>query len=679
MNKFLGWISILLFFFSLPIPAARHSSRHATSREPSSADSVTMERLLTLEDHRLHGDKFLIAALRNPSPKVVRTALLALGRIGDTSAVEEISRFFNRKERELKKLAAFSLSLIGDDTAMKVMTQNLLMQKDPEMQAALLVGIARAGNEQTVKLMNTRLNEETNPLLLEAASHGLALLWSGKSESWAVPPGLLTRLAELAHAPEPVATSAAFALARYKGDASAIPASDVLDSVAKAHSDSARAFLFRTLGRVKSAQAALTLTESFVPTQSLGVRAEIARSLGMQMPSPVVLAGMKKELSDPSSTVVTQCMESASNYGPAAGNLADAIDTIYKTWTSPWVRGVALKALARIDPTIARERINAVLNQPESPIFPAAVGALGILANQEDLLRLSELASHPDPRAAEEALETFGTVSEDRITPPMKAGLRKALEKGDPAVSALVAQLIERLKWKEFVPTLTSVYRLFVSPDQLEGKVAVLDALAVVGDHTSVELLESALAEPDRPVAAAAANALKTITGKDMSARVPLNSKVNAPIVNYSEAMSATRSQVVLKTSRGEIRLKMLDIAPTTAMNFVRLVKKGFYDGKTFHRVAPNFVVQGGDPRGDGYGGPGYFIRDEVSPLVHERGTVGMATSGKDTGGSQFFFNLAPNLHLDGKYTLFAKVTSGIDVVDKLEIGDQIISARVIP
>ena len=184
--------------------------------------------------------------------------------------------------------------------------------------------------------------------------------------------------------------------------------------------------------------------------------------------------------------------------------------------------------------------------------------------------------------------------------------------------------------------------------------------------------------EPDRPVVAAAANALETITGNNVSARIPLNSKVNAPPVDIAEAMAATRSQVVFKTSRGEIRLKMLDVAPLTAMNFIRLVKKGFYDGKTYHRVVPDFVIQGGDPRGDGYGGPGYFIRDEVSPLVHERGTVGIATSGKDTGGSQFFFNLATNLHLDGKYTLFAKVTSGLEVVDKLEVGDQILTARVI-
>ncbi len=120
------------------------------------------------------------------------------------------------------------------------------------------------------------------------------------------------------------------------------------------------------------------------------------------------------------------------------------------------------------------------------------------------------------------------------------------------------------------------------------------------------------------------------------------------------------------------------DGAPLTATNFVKLVKQKFYDGKTFHRVVPNFVVQGGDPRGDGYGGPGYLIRDEVSSLPHKRGTVGIATAGKDTGGCQFFFNLAPNYHLNGRYTLFAEIVSGSEVADKIEIGDRILSVRLL-
>jgi cyclophilin family peptidyl-prolyl cis-trans isomerase len=104
----------------------------------------------------------------------------------------------------------------------------------------------------------------------------------------------------------------------------------------------------------------------------------------------------------------------------------------------------------------------------------------------------------------------------------------------------------------------------------------------------------------------------------------------------------------------------------------VKLVRKGFYKGLTFHRVIPNFVVQGGDPRGDGWGGPGYAIRSEFSLVNFERGMVGIASAGKDTEGCQFFITHSPAPHLDGRYTIFAKVVEGQDVVDRIQVGDTI-------
>jgi cyclophilin family peptidyl-prolyl cis-trans isomerase len=102
------------------------------------------------------------------------------------------------------------------------------------------------------------------------------------------------------------------------------------------------------------------------------------------------------------------------------------------------------------------------------------------------------------------------------------------------------------------------------------------------------------------------------------------------------------------------------------------LARAGFYNGQSFHRVVPNFVVQAGDPRGDGNGGPGYTIRCEINTRPFLRGTLGMALSGKDTGGSQFFITLLPQPHLDGGYTVFGQVTRGMEVVDRLEPGDVI-------
>jgi cyclophilin family peptidyl-prolyl cis-trans isomerase len=120
-----------------------------------------------------------------------------------------------------------------------------------------------------------------------------------------------------------------------------------------------------------------------------------------------------------------------------------------------------------------------------------------------------------------------------------------------------------------------------------------------------------------------------------------------------------------------EIHLDLVE-APLTTASFVDLAREGFYDGLVFHRVEPGFIVQGGCPRGDGNGGPGYALRCEITRRPYGRGAVGMALSGKDTGGSQFFVTLSPQPHLDGGFTLFGQVVAGMDAVDRIRPGDVI-------
>jgi len=135
---------------------------------------------------------------------------------------------------------------------------------------------------------------------------------------------------------------------------------------------------------------------------------------------------------------------------------------------------------------------------------------------------------------------------------------------------------------------------------------------------------------------------------------------------------------VFLDTDKGtvEIELAVLE-APLTAENFLVLARRGYFSGMAIHRVVPNFVVQAGDQRGDGEGGPGYTLRDEINTLPYLRGTVGMALDGADTGGSQFFITHSPQPHLDGKYTVFGRVVAGMDVVDHLQQWDVIRRVRV--
>ena len=127
--------------------------------------------------------------------------------------------------------------------------------------------------------------------------------------------------------------------------------------------------------------------------------------------------------------------------------------------------------------------------------------------------------------------------------------------------------------------------------------------------------------------------------------------------------------KALIETEKGNIELELYDKeAPNTVANFEKLANSGFYNGLTFHRVIPDFVIQGGCPEGTGTGGPGYTIKCEINPHKHGTGALSMAHAGKDTGGSQFFITHSPQPHLDGVHTVFGKVVKGMDVVNKIEI-----------
>jgi peptidyl-prolyl cis-trans isomerase B (cyclophilin B) len=131
-------------------------------------------------------------------------------------------------------------------------------------------------------------------------------------------------------------------------------------------------------------------------------------------------------------------------------------------------------------------------------------------------------------------------------------------------------------------------------------------------------------------------------------------------------------TRAIMETNRGTITLELFDQdAPNTVKNFVDLAQKGFYDGLSFHRVIPDFMVQGGCPQGTGTGGPGYKIKCEINSNKHLAGTLSMAHAGRDTGGSQFFICHSPQRHLDGVHTAFGK-TEDMDVVNAIRKGDKI-------
>jgi peptidyl-prolyl cis-trans isomerase B (cyclophilin B) len=136
--------------------------------------------------------------------------------------------------------------------------------------------------------------------------------------------------------------------------------------------------------------------------------------------------------------------------------------------------------------------------------------------------------------------------------------------------------------------------------------------------------------------------------------------------------------QAIMETSKGTIHLDLFEKdAPNTVANFVKLAKSGFYDGKNFHRVIKNFMIQGGCPEGTGRGGPGYKIKCEINTQKHTPGTLSMAHAGKDTGGSQFFITHVATPHLDGVHTVFGR-TPDMSVVNAIQQGDKVSSVKIV-
>ena len=210
--------------------------------------------------------------------------------------------------------------------------------------------------------------------------------------------------------------------------------------------------------------------------------------------------------------------------------------------------------------------------------------------------------------------------------------------------------------------------------DLNDAALAILDALGKQKNNEANEAIKSALNSNDHLIRRKAVALLKANGVGDFSDRIGLV-KTRYTDIDYRRAMAriGKRPIATVVTSKGAFTIEFLPAdAPLNVDNFIQLAKRGHFNGQTIPRVVPNFVVQAGDPRGDQNGGPGYQIRCEINEVPYERAAVGMALSGKDTGGSQWFVTHSPQPHLDGGYTVFGHVIRGMDVVDNIARGDVI-------
>jgi cyclophilin family peptidyl-prolyl cis-trans isomerase len=207
-----------------------------------------------------------------------------------------------------------------------------------------------------------------------------------------------------------------------------------------------------------------------------------------------------------------------------------------------------------------------------------------------------------------------------------------------------------------------------------DAALSILDSLAKQKNNNANDAIKRALDSEDHLIRRRAVSVLKANGAGDFSSRIAVV-KTGNTTADYERALARIGRPVnaVVSTTKGSFTIQLLpEEAPLTVDNFIKLANRNYFRGITVHRVVPNFVIQDGDPRGDGNGGPGYQIRCEINLSPYGRGAVGMALSGKDTGGSQWFVTHAPQPHLDGGYTVFGNVISGMDVVDSIVRGDVI-------
>jgi cyclophilin family peptidyl-prolyl cis-trans isomerase len=258
----------------------------------------------------------------------------------------------------------------------------------------------------------------------------------------------------------------------------------------------------------------------------------------------------------------------------------------------------------------------------------------------------------------------------------LDALMRGQLQATDVIVRATAAELVgDETPDAETTRALIAALPVAERDEMNDAALAVLDALAKQKNEDATTAIRSALESPDYLLRVRAAALLRNANPNEASDERIQTVATRNHVADYRRALArrASRVQAIVSTDKGAFTIELLpDDAPLTVDNFVELSRRGFFNGIPFHRVVPNFVIQGGDPRGDGNGGPGYQIRCEINLARYDRAAVGMALSGKDTGGSQWFVTHSPQPHLDGGYTVFGRVTQGMDVVDAIARGDRI-------
>jgi HEAT repeat protein/cyclophilin family peptidyl-prolyl cis-trans isomerase len=622
----------------------------------------------------------LIRLLADPEARVRRRAALAVGRVGEREGVSPLIAVLADADPEVRQMAAFALGLLGDLRAREPLVAALAdpqpVVKGSAAEALGLIGDVAAADAvagmatQIVQsgALNPAPGDETDSQRdTPAAAFRLAIYALVRLKAYAP---LASVVLEVNGQPRVRWWPVAFALQRLE-DARALPA---LMSLVGDPEPYTRGFAARGLGSLKD-PAAVPVLMPLVTGPDRMVAVEAIRALarlGDARAAPPLLTLIRNAKAD--SYLRLEAVTAAATI--AGDGLVEALlDTLSDP--SPAVRAAALRAIAQRDPEGFVTVLSGLDADPEWSVRAALASVLGTLPPQSGLPRLHAMLDDSDQRVIPAVLGSLVRLR----APDATTVLLARLTADDLIVRAAAARGLGELKATGQAHALAEAYRFGQRDAMYAARAAALAALAELKTPEAMVVLNEALADREWAVRLRAAELLKTIDpSSDAQERIR-----PAPTTHPDDFYRAPRltspsvsTQFYIDTDRGTIQLELAVLdAPLTVDNFVALARRGFFDGLSFHRVVPDFVVQAGDPRGDGEGGPGHTIRDELNQRPYVRGTLGMALDWADTGGSQFFITQSPQPHLDAKYTVFGRVLSGMDVVDRIQPGDVIRRVRV--
>ena len=659
-----------------------------SSRGVSSAEDPR-EVIAKLEDQRSDGDGVLEAYLSSGAESSRILAATALGRIPVPEAGEEVTRALVKAlgdpSSRVRAAAAFAIGMRGDRSATSALVE-ARPDRDPYVRARIVEAASRLDDPRARALVLQALTDPEDVVREEAAVGPSR--WKVDAEDAAHVDAELVRTAQsTAKADVEVVWRALFSLARRKS-AAGRPAFESGLASADAR---ARIFGAQGLRAIPPEGLSVQKLRAALVDADWRVACEAALALGAH-PQADAVADLGKALAHPSPHVRRCAAEALAKFKDSK---KEALQLLWGAKSDPSVdvRCSILVARAQLGADGVAADIETAAGDRNALLRAGAAAAAGELtdargaADPRGTALLLRLSADRDAHVVDIAAHAM----KDQKTPEVHARLVEMLSDKDNGVRLAAADALKDLATPEDLPALSRCMDTSRGEISDEIRSTIVDTAGRLakadGGRPAKDLLQQASFSPNDYVRRKARALVEEVdpgtrfSGRPQAAGSATSPTVPLPGVDYP--LAAPNPRVVIETSRGKMVFELLrNEAPVHVHNFLALAARGFYDGTTFHRVVPDFVVQGGDPRGDGNGCTtfrGEALRGEFTPRKFVRGSLGMPRNDDpDSGGCQIFVTHRETPHLDGRYTLFGEMREGFDVLDRIELGDTIRTVRVL-